>query len=227
LREWGKEEVVRFDEFAFVTDPETGLSCYNVPVTPETEEITRDIREWYAERAEEFGYAGFSWEIDEVFHQRSVYLVVADAQGEVVMNCRGTHRRPGEVLPFEMALREGAPPYVLDPEEPVMDFNTFTYRPGLYEPAMPLQIAGLGRYAKLQGARRAYCLYDVRNDRIRRAYTAFGWEHAPDFPDPVFFPTYGRMEDCRFEPAHWRVLEWTEETIDRHDRMARERFVTV
>jgi len=108
-----------------------------------------------------------------------------------------------------------------------MDFNTYTYQPGAYEIAMPLQIVGLGHYAKLQGARRAYCLYDVKNDRIRRAYTAFGWEHAPEFPDPIHFPTYGRTEDGYFEPARWRVFEWTEETIDRHDREARERFVVV
>lgn len=221
---------MRFEEFAFLMDPGTRLGCYNVPVNPETEDITRDLREWYTERAAEFGDAGFSWETDELFHRRSVYLVIADAQGEVVMSCRGTHRRPGEPLPFEMALRDGAPSYALDPADPdtpVLDFNTFTYQPGFYEQAMPLQIAGLGRYAKLQGARRAYCLVDVRNDRTRRAYTAYGWEHAPEFPDPVYFPTYGRLEAGHFEPTRWRVLEWTEETIDRHDRMARERFVVV
>jgi hypothetical protein len=218
---------VRFEELAFLTDPETGLGCYNVPVTPETEDITRDLREWYAERAAEFGDTGFSWEIDELFHRRSVYLVIADAQGEVVMSCRGTHRRPGEPLLFETALRDGAPSYALDPDLPVMGFNTFIYQPGFYEKAMPLQIAGLGRYSKLQGARRAYCLVDMRDDRIRRAYAAYGWEPAPEFPDPVYFPTYGRLEADCFEPTRWRVLEWTEETIDRHDRMARERFVVV
>ena len=218
---------MRFEDFAFVVDPESGLMCCRVPVGSQTRELTESVRAFYSDRVAQFGYMGFSWEIDDLFHERSVYLSVVDGSGDLVMNCRGTPRRPGEALPFEMALRDGGPSYALDPERPVMDFNTFTYKPGFYEQAMPLQIAGLGRYARLQGARRAYCLYDVKNDRIRRAYTAYGWEHAPEFPDPVHFPTYGRMEDGLFEPARWRILEWTEETIDRHDRTARERFVAV
>jgi hypothetical protein len=147
-----------------------------------------------------------------------------DGDGDLVMTCRGTHRGPGEPLPFEMALQEDGTSYVLDPERPVMDFNTYTYRPGSYEQAMPLLVAGLGRHAVLNGARRAYCLYDVKNDRIRRAHTEYGWELAAEFPEPIHFPTYGRMDDGTFEPSRWRVLEWTEETLARHDRMARERF---
>ena len=45
-----------------------------------------------------------------------------------------------------------------------MDFNTYTYRPGAYETAMPLEIASWACYAKLQKARRAYGLYDLKND---------------------------------------------------------------
>jgi|GEM_PF-2720042 len=218
---------MRFEDYAFINDPKNGLVCSCVPVNPDTEELTRSVRSFYEERVTQFGYTGFSWEIDEVFHQRSVYLVVSDGAGNLVMTCRGTHRRPGEILPLEMALREDGSSYVLDPDRPVMDFNTFTYQPGAYEIAMPLQIIGLGHYAKLQAARRAYCLYDIKNDRIRRAYTAFGWEHAPEFPDPIHFSTYGRIENGRFEPARWRVFEWTEETIDRHEREAQENFVLV
>ena len=223
----GKGESVRFEDFAFIHDPKTGLVCGCVPVTPATEELTQGVRSFYAEQVAHFGYTGFSWEIDDIFHPRSVYLVVADGAGNLVMTCRGTHRRPGEVLPFELALRDGGPSYALDPGLPVMDFNTYTYQSGAYERAMPLQIAALGCYAKLQGAHRAYCLYDIKNDRIRRAYTSFGWEHAPDFPDPIYFPTYGRLEEGEFKPAQWRVFHWTEETIDRLDREARERFVVV
>jgi hypothetical protein len=218
---------VRFEEYAFLLDPETGLGCYRVPVAPETDDVTRDLREWHAERSVELGYAGFSWDLDEPFHRRSDYLVIADAQGEVVMSCRGTRRRPGEPLPFETAQRDGAPPYALDPDLPAVSFNTFTCRSGFSERILPLQIAGLGRYAKLQGARRAYCLDDVRTGRLQRAFAAYGWHPTPAFPDPVHFPTYGRLESSRFEPARWRILEWTGETINRHERLARARFVAV
>jgi hypothetical protein len=223
----GRETSLRFEDFAFIHDPATGLVCCRVPVGSATEDLTRSVRTFYAERVAHFGYTGFSWEIDDVFHQRSVYLVVADESGNLVMTSRGTHRLPGEALPFEIALRDGGPSYVLDPGLPVMDFNTYTYRPGTYETAMPLQIAGLGCYARLQGARRAFCLYDVKNDRIRRAYPSFGWEHAPDFPDPIYFPTYGRREEGGFKPAQWRVCHWTEETIERLDKEARRKFVVI
>ncbi|MES1243365.1 MAG: hypothetical protein ABUT39_17270 [Acidobacteriota bacterium] len=76
---------------------------------------------------------GFSWDIDDIFHRRSAYFVITDGSGHLVMMGRGTHRRPGEKLPFEMALREDGSSYVLDPEHPVMDFNTYTYQPGTYE----------------------------------------------------------------------------------------------
>lgn len=218
---------MRFQDFAFITDPQTGLVCCRVPVEPATEEITQGIRSYYADKAAQFGYAGFSWEIDDLFHARSEYLTVVDSAGELVMTCRGTRRSPGEPLPFEMADQEDGKRYVLDPDRMVVDFNTYTYRPGSYEQAMPLQIAGLGRWAWLQGARKAYCLYDVKNDRIRRAYMEFGWELASEFPEPIHFPTYGRFEGGRFEPTRWRVLEWTEETLESHDRTARERFVAV
>ncbi|HSG38059.1 MAG TPA: hypothetical protein VLE27_00355 [Thermoanaerobaculia bacterium] len=146
---------MRFEDFAFIYDKSNGLVCCCVPVAPATEELTRAVRSFYAERVTQFGYTGFSWEIDDIFHQRSVYLTVTDGSGNLVMHCRGTHRPPGEVLPFEMASREDGSSYALDPEIPVMDFNTYTYQPGTYEAAMPLQIVSLGHYAKLQGARKA------------------------------------------------------------------------
>src|SRR5689334_1504566 len=133
---------MRFQEFAFVTDPQTGLVCCRVPVGPATEELTQGIRSYYADKAAQFGYVGFSWEIDDLFHARSEYLTVVDSAGELVMTCRGTRRSPGEPLPFEMADQEDGSRYVLDPDRMVVDFNTYTYRPGSYEQAMPLQIAG-------------------------------------------------------------------------------------
>lgn len=53
-------ETVRFKDFAFVSDPETGLVCCRVPAEPATEEMTREIRAYYAERVTQFGYTGFS-----------------------------------------------------------------------------------------------------------------------------------------------------------------------
>lgn len=216
---------MRFEDFPFIQDPATGFVCCRVSVRPETEVLTRALRAYYAERAAQFGYVGFSWEIDDIFHQRSIYIFVTDGSGNLIMTGRGTHRRQSDGLPFEIAIRADGGSYTLDPTRPVVDFNTYTYQRGFYETAMPLQIAGFGCYAKLLGAQRAYCLYDVKNDRILRAYSEYLWEPAPEFPDPIYFPTYGRMEEGHFVPTRWRVLEWTEETIERLDREARERFI--
>jgi hypothetical protein len=35
------------------------------------------------------------------------------------------------------------------------------------------------------------------------------------------------MENGRFTPTRWGVLEWTEETIERFDRDARARYVVI
>src|SRR5688572_3817543 len=110
------EMSMRFEEFSFIHDPKNGLMCCCVPVNPETEDLTRTMRTYYAERAAQFGYVGFSWEIDDVFHQRSVYFVITDESGNMLMMGRGTHRRPGEELPFEMALRDDGSSYSLDPQ---------------------------------------------------------------------------------------------------------------
>ena len=188
---------MHFEDFPFILDPKNGLVCCCVPV------------------------------IDDIFHRRSVYFVITNGSGKLVMMGRGTHRKPGAGLPFEMALRENGSSYALNTEQQVMDFNTYTYEPGCYETAMPLEIAGWSCYAKLQRARKAYGLYDVKNIRILRAYTEFYWELSSEFPDPIHFPTYGRMENGRFTPTRWRVLEWTAETIERLDRDARERYVVM
>ena len=111
------------EDFPFILDSKNGLMCCCVPVTPETEELTRPLRTYYAERAAQFGYVGFSWEIDDIFHRRSVYFVITDGPGNLVMMGRGTHRRPGEELPFEMAVREDGSSYVLNPGAPCDGFQ--------------------------------------------------------------------------------------------------------
>jgi hypothetical protein len=217
---------MRFEDFPFIHDPKNALLCCCVPVIPETEELTRRLRTYYAGRTVQFGYVGFSWDIDDIFHRRSAYFVITDGSGDLVMMGRGTHRRPDEGLPFEMAVLEDGSSYVLSSKQPVMDFNTFTYRSRAdYETAMPLEIASWACYAKLENTQKAYGLYDLRNNWILRAYTDFYWEPSSEFPEPIHFPTYGRIENGLFAPTRWRVLEWTEETIARLDQDARERYV--
>lgn len=173
-----------------------------------------------------FGYVGFSREIDDVFHRRSTYVYITEA-AKVVMTCRVTPRPAGGIVPFEMGLREDGGSYRLSDEERVVDINTYTYVRGYYESAMPLLAAGLGYFSKACGARRAYCLYDVANEKIKRAYFSIGFVLSRRFPEPVHFPTFCRLVNGRLEPVRWRVMEWGYKTIEGHARTAVEDYQLV
>jgi len=162
-----------------------------------------------------FGYVGFSREIDNVFHQRSTYSYIAES-ARVVMTCRVTARPPGQIIPLEMGVRENGDSYHLTDEERVVDINTYTYVRGYYELAMPLLAAGIGHYAKANGAQRAYCLYDVANEKIKRAYFSIGFALSSRFPEPIHFPTFCRQVNNHLEPVRWRVMELDYEAINGH-----------
>jgi hypothetical protein len=109
----------------------------------------------------------------------------------------------------------------------VVDINTYTYVRGYYEHAMPLLAAGLGHYSEACGARRAYCLYDVANEKIRRAYFSIGFVLSNRFPEPIHFPTFCRQVNGRLEPVRWRVMEWDYRTIKRYAYTAVEDYQLV
>ncbi len=73
---------MRFEDFPFISDPKTGLVCSCVPVTLETEELTRAVRTFYVERVTQFGYTGFSWEIDDICHQALATMPSSREPGE-------------------------------------------------------------------------------------------------------------------------------------------------
>ncbi|MDQ3797979.1 MAG: hypothetical protein M3384_00875, partial [Acidobacteriota bacterium] len=154
-----------------------------------------------------FGYVGFSREIDNVFQARSTYLYITEAEN-VIMTCRVTPRPPGTIVPFEMGIRESGSFYRLADDEPVADINTYTYARGYYERAMPLLAAGLGYYLKIWNIETAYCLYDVANEKIKRAYMSIGFMLSDRFPEPIHFPTFYRQIGERLEPVRWQIMQW-------------------
>jgi hypothetical protein len=111
----------------------------------------------YVARANEFGYVGFSYEIDDIFHLRSTYIYITEAE-KVVMVCRATPRPTGTFLPFEMGIREDGDSYKLDENEKAADLASYTHVKGYYQKAFPLLAAGMGRYLKAYGAPTAYSL---------------------------------------------------------------------
>jgi hypothetical protein len=213
-------------DFAVLYDQGNGLTCHQVPVNSTTEDLVESVRDMFIASVNKFGYVGFSREIDDVFHRRSTYVYITEAT-KIVMTCRVTARPLGAIVPLEMGVREDGGSYHLTVGERTVDMNTYTYVSGYYEHAMPLLAAGLGHYSKACGARRAYCLYDVVNERIKRAYFSIGFVPSNRFPEPIHFPTFCRQKDGRLEPVRWRVMEWDYKTIKRHARTAVEDYQLV
>ncbi|HEX9959777.1 MAG TPA: hypothetical protein VGB00_02515 [Pyrinomonadaceae bacterium] len=217
---------MRHSDFAKFYDSVNGLTCHYVPVDETTGDLVETSRDMFITSMNNFGYVGFSREIDNVFHARSTYVYITEAEN-IIMTCRVTPRPPGTILPFEMGIREGGGSYRLGDDEKVIDINTYTYVRGYYERAMPLLTAGFGYYSKICNAETAYCLYDVENEKIKRAYMSIGFVLSDRFPKPVHFPTFCRQIEGRLEPVRWRVMEWNYETIERQARVAIDNYELV
>jgi hypothetical protein len=217
---------MRHCDYTKLYDPATRLTCHQVPVDGTTDDLVEPVRCMFIAGMNNFGYVGFSREIDDVFHRRSTYVYVMES-AKIVMTCRVTARPSGEIVPFEMGVRDDGGSYCLGGEEPVVDINTYTYIRGYYEQAMPLLAAGLGHYSKACNARTAYCLYDVANEKIKRAYQSVGFVLSSRFPEPIHFPTFCRRIEGRLEPVRWRVMEWDHETIKSQAHAAVERYQLV
>jgi hypothetical protein len=207
-------------DFAKLYDRTTGLTCHFVPVNDTTSDLVDAVRDMFIVSMNNFGYVGFSRKIDDVFHRRSTYVYITEA-AKVVMICRVTDRPLGAIVPFELGVRKDGSSYHLAGEEQIVDINTYTYVRG-YKHAMPLMAAGLGLQAKACDARSAYCLYDIANENIKRAYQAIGFVLSNRFPEPIHFPTFCRQIGAHLEPVRWRVMEWNYETIKSYARTATE-----
>jgi hypothetical protein len=213
-------------DFAKLYDPVNGLTCHFVPVDGNTDDLVESVRDMFIASMNDYGYEGFSREIDNMFHLRSTYVYITEAT-KIVMTGRVTPRPSGTIVPFEMGVRENGGHYSLDEWEPVVDINTYTYVRGYYERAMPLLIAGFGYCSKSFNVRRAYCLYDVENERIERAYVSIGFVFSKRFPELIHFPTFYKRKGDRLEPARWQVMEWDYETIESQALIAVERYELV
>lgn len=211
--------------FAKLYDPASGLTSHQLPVDGTTGDLVETVREMFIKSMKNFGYEGFSYEIDDVFHIRSTYVYITEANN-VVMTCRVTSRPVGTIVPFEMGVREDGGSYYLDEEEPVVDINTYTYVRGYNKKAQAITLlaAGLGYYSKICNARSAYCLYDIANEKIKQAYLSIGFVLSHRFPEPIHFPTFCRQIEGHLEPVRWRIMEWDYETIKRQARSAMEHY---
>lgn len=217
---------MRHSDFAVFYDQAHRLTCHQMAVNETTGELAESIRDMFIASMSNFGYVGFSRTIDDLFQMRSTYIYITESE-RVVMTCRVTPRPLGTILPFEMGKREDGASYHLDEDESVVDLNTYTYVRGYYDEAMPLLAAGMGHYVKVSNAKRGYCLYDVNNERIKRAYLSVGFNLSSKYPEPIHFPSFCRQIDGQLEPVRWRIMEWTYETVEAHASRAQEAYKVV
>ena len=210
-------------DFAVLYDRAHRLTCHQMAVNETTDELADRIRDMFIASMSNFGYVGFSRTIDHMFQTRSTYIYITESE-KLIMTCRVTPRLLGTILPFEMGKREDGTSYHLDEAEPVVDLNTYTYVPGYYDKAMPLLAAGMGHYLKASNAKRGYCLHDVNNEKIKRAYLSVGFVLSRKCPEPIHFPTFCRQIDGKMEPVRWRLMEWPYETIEAHANRAKESY---
>ena len=167
-------------KYACLQDKEHGLTYYEVPVDGSTDALVEEIRNMFIARMKDFGYIGFSHDIDNEFHYRSTYVYVANEIGTIVMTSRITNRPIGKTIPFEMGIMENGNSYSLQSYENVIDINTYVHVKEYYEHSMPLLAAGFGRHLDNLGVEKAFCLYDVKNFIIKKAYISIGFIPSKD-----------------------------------------------
>ena len=88
-------------DFAKLYDPLNGLTCHFAPVDGTNDELVESVRDMFIASMNDYGYEGFSREIDNMFHMRSTYVYITDAS-KIVMTGRVTPRPAGTIVPFEM-----------------------------------------------------------------------------------------------------------------------------
>lgn len=206
---------MQLSDFVWLADREQKLELHLVPMVDETAQLCADIRGLFVQTMINYGYTGYDYGIDSPFHHNSVYFAITQPEQGIVMTGRITHPT-AQGLPFEMGLRPDGTSYRRTTAERVLDVNTYTYLPGHYQMAMPLLCGGFCRYLQLAGAHRSFCLYDLANQKIERAYHQIGFVPSHEFPEPIYFPTFERLVDTSRVPVYWKIMEWPPESVAHH-----------
>jgi hypothetical protein len=206
---------VKLSDFIWLADREHNLDLHLVPMVDDTAQLCAEIRGLFVQTMINYGYTGYDFEIDSAFHRNSVYFAITRPELGIMMTGRIT-RPTSQGLPFEIGLRADGSSYHRTKPESVLDVNTYTYLPGQYQMAMPLLCAGFCRYLKLADAQRSFCLYDLDNRKIERAYHQIGFVPSQEFPNPIYFPTFERLIGNSRVPVYWRIMEWAPESLEEH-----------
>jgi hypothetical protein len=153
-----------------------------------------------------YGYEGFSEDIDRTYDSKAAFFVVTDKDNNLIATARMVSRVEGENLPFEDGRRPDGSNYSTTTDHfRWSEINSFAYKKGQAK-ALPVLFAALGRYAWLSGITRVACLLDKNNNKTASLYSRAGFCLSKRFTDEIYFPTFGRTKNGRFEPTNWAIM---------------------
>lgn len=190
-------------------DRKHSFFCRQIPITPENMDVVEAARRIVAGSLSKYGYEGWSNEIDRKNDRHASYFIVYDRKKNIVATSRMIHRREDNTLPLEQGIRPDGTHYSLEGIPEIMiDVNSFYFkRETVNIPALFLLYATMARYATLSGVNRAFCMLDPNNSFIKKLYLKAGFRFSERFTEPIYFPTFGRTVDGKFEPTYWRIME--------------------
>lgn len=203
-------------------DGKHGLNCSQLPIDGNNREKIESAREKVASAMTNFGYRGFSKEIDRGYDPNSSYFIVENKKAEILAAARMSYKTDERNIPLEDGIREDGSNYVLEGEEWLSgEINSFFYqrREGreICNASLALLFATLGRYAWRMGFNHVYCLTDSNNKKTSSLYLHAGFKYSPRFEQTIYFPTFGRAgDDNELKPTKWAVMEMSRAYIVFH-----------
>ena len=203
-----------------LVDKKNGYTCYQLTINEVNRDKVEQARALVAKSEVNFGYEGWSDEIDRGYDYHAFYFIVEDREGQIVATSRLVRRIAGGRAPLEDGLKADGTQYSLEGDKlSIIDINSFYNKKGQVKALFPL-FAAMGRYAWLTGAQKAFCMLDEKNKYIVNLYTRAKFRFSDRFSEKIYYPTFGKEEDGKFQPTFWKIMEMNQLYILLHSLRA-------
>lgn len=198
-------------------DKKHNLTCREIPVDREHAAIVARLKEYVINGFTKQGYEGFSPEIDSYYDPFSTYFLVENQSGKLLAALRITEKTKANALPIEHGLLRDGSSYKLDEKATVADANSFVFTG---TKALPLLFAAIAGFAVKRGIEKGILLADNNSARFKHIYLSGGFKNSDKYPEPIYFPTFGKTIEGKFQPTYWSIMELDRAAIIRHSQAA-------
>lgn len=120
-------------------------------------------------------------------------------------------------LPIEHGLLRDGSSYKLDEKAKVADANSFVFTS---TKALPLLFAAIAEFAVKRGIEKGLLLADNDSTRFKHIYLLGGFKNSAKYAEPIYFPTFGKTVEGKFQPTYWSIMELDRAAIIRHSQAA-------